>query len=217
MNAFGFRGMVSRALSKDLPPITEAVIRFPGSLLGLPLPLTETIRQWIAMQDKGFFSKASTQRMMALATMLETPHTNKELLYRFLCIPFDETEPDLLERWREMYRAESHHEHIRVLDALPEIVDPETCRTPMLDSLEADYRRCDLYYNYARLFLEEPDAILTEIQQRKNLISRGIIHILSTQRLQEKRCALCNRRLSWNWPHRLCDDCFARQNFIRKR
>ncbi|MBQ1365766.1 MAG: hypothetical protein IIY60_08135, partial [Clostridia bacterium] len=24
----------------------------------------------------------------------------------------------------------------------------------MLDSLEADYRRCDLYYNYARLFLE---------------------------------------------------------------
>ena len=212
VNAFGFRGMVARALNSGFPPITEAVVRFPGSLLGLPLPLTETIRQWIGMRDESFFSKASTQRMTALASMLETPRTDKELLYRFVCMPFDETEQDLLERWRAMYRAESHREHIDVLEALPAMIDPEACRTGMLDGLEADYRRCDLYYNYARLFLDEPDGILQEIQQRKNLISRGIIHILSTQRLQEKRCAVCNRRLSWNWPHRMCDDCFARQH-----
>ncbi|MBR4710724.1 MAG: hypothetical protein IKP10_01740 [Clostridia bacterium] len=211
VNAFGFRGMVGRALSKTLPPVTEAVIRFPGSLLGLPLPLTETIRQWVAMRDQGFFVKASTQRMMSLATMLETPHTDKELLYRFICIPFDETEPALLERWRAMYRAESHHEHWDVLADLPEMIDPESCRTGMLDGLEADYRRCDLGYNYARLFLEDPDPVLEQIQQRKDLISRGIIHILSTQRPQEKRCAVCGRRLAWNWPHRLCDDCHTRQ------
>ena len=210
VNAYGFRGMVARALSKTLPPITEAVIRFPVSLLGLPLPLTETIRQWIAMQDKGFFSKASTQRMMTLAAMLETAHTDKELLYRFICIPFDETEQSLLECWRAMYRAESQHEHVDVLDYLPEMVVPETCKTFMLDGLEADYRRCDLCYNYARVFLAEPDAVLAEIQQRKDLISRGIIHILSTQRLQEKRCSVCNHRLSWNWPYRMCDDCFQR-------
>ncbi|MBR4458746.1 MAG: hypothetical protein IKS31_07305 [Clostridia bacterium] len=211
VNAFGFRGLVANALYKTLPPITEAVIRFPGSLLGLPLPLTETIRQWMTMRDQAFFSKASTQRMMALASMLEAPNTDKELLYRFICIPFDETEQDLLERWRAMYRAESRGEHVDVLEALPEMVDPEACRTSMLDGLEADYRRCDLYYNYTRLFLGEADLILTEIQQRKNLISQGIIHILSTQRLQEKRCTVCGRRLAWNWPHRLCDACYQRR------
>ncbi len=208
VNAFGFRGQVARALQKDLPPITEAVIRFPASLLGLPLTLTETISRWISMRDKGFFSKASAQRMTMLASMLETPRTDKALLYRFVCIPFDETEPAQLERWRAMYRAESHHEHLDVAAELPEPVDPEDCKTLMLDGLEADYRRCDLCYNYTRLFLEDPDPVLEEIQRRKSLISGGIIHILSTQRLQEKRCAVCNRRLFWNWPYRLCEDCY---------
>ena len=211
VNAFGFWRLVNEALARTLPPLTEAVIRFPVSLLGLPLPLTEIIRQWMSMKDKGFFSKASTQRMMALATMLENAHTDKELLYRFICIPFDETEPDLMERWRGMYRAECRKEHIDVLGAIPEMIDPELCSTAMLDGLEADYRRCDLYYNYTRLFLEEPDEILEEIQRRKDLISQGIIHILSTQKLQEKRCAECHRRLMWNWPHRLCDDCYQKQ------
>ena len=215
VNAFGFKRLVALALEKSLPPLTEAIIRFPVSLLGLPLPLTEIIRQWIAMQDKGFFTKASTQRMASLAAMLETPNTDKELLYRFICIPFDETEPNLLERWRAMYRAECRHEHLDVLTAIPELIDPDACSTAMLDGLEADYRLCDLYYNYTRLFLEEPDEVLAEIQRRKDLISQGIIHILSTQRLQEKRCANCNRRLGWNWPYRLCDDCYQKQ--MRKR
>ena len=59
--------------------------------------------------------------------------------------------------------------------------------------------------------LEEPEDILNAIQQRKDLISQGIIHVLSTQRLQEKQCPGFGRRLAWNWPHRLCDDCFLKQ------
>ena len=85
----------------------------------------------------------------------------------------------------------------------------------MLDRLEADYRRCDLYYNYTRLFLPNPDAILEEIQYRKDLISEGIIHILSTQKLQQKTCPICRCELSWNWPYRLCDDCYRRQLRVR--
>ena len=144
MNAYGFKGVVAQALNKPLRPLTEAVIGFPESLLGLPLPLTEIINQWLVMKDKGCFSKASTARMAALAAMMETPRTDKRLLYRFLCIPFDETEPDLLARWRAMYHAECAREHIDVLAELPELMDPETCTVEQLDGLEADYRRCDL-------------------------------------------------------------------------
>ena len=217
VNAFGFKALVSQALSRPLPPLTEAIIRFPETLLGIPLPLTEIIGQWIAMKDKDFFSKASTQRMAALASLLETRRTDKALLYRFVCIPFDETEPELLEQWRAMYRAEAHGGHLDPLASLPEITNPEECVIAMLDRLEADYRRCDLHYNYARLFLEDPDGILREIQRRKDLISQGIIHILSTQKLPEKRCAACGRRLAWNWPYRLCDSCYQRGDVKRGR
>ena len=207
VNAHGFKSTVERALQKPLMPLTEAIIRFPESLLGIPLPLTEIINQWLAMKDKSCFSKASTVRMAALAAMLETRRTDKALLYRFLCIPFDETDPDLLARWKAMYHAECAGEHIEVLSEIPPYLDPDECTAPMLDGLEADYRRCDLYYNYTRLFLEDPDELLDAIQRRKYLISQGIIHILSTQKLQQKTCRVCGRSLPWNWPYALCDDC----------
>ena len=217
VNAYGFKGVVAQALNKPLYPLTEAVIRFPESLLGIPLPLTQIINQWLAMKDKGCFSKASTERMAALAAMLETPNADKALLYRFLCIPFDEDEPDLLARWKAMYQAERAHEHVEVLAEVPWLADPEGCTMQMLDGLEADYRRCDLYYNYARLFLEEPEAVLEEIQRRKSLISQGIIHILSTQKLPQRTCPSCRAPLPWNWPYRLCDVCHGRQSSFRRR
>ncbi len=215
VNAFGFKPLVAQALRKPLLPLTEAVIRFPESLLGLPLPLTQIINQWLMMEDKGCFSKASTARMAVLAGMLETPRTDKQLLYRFICIPFDETEPELLTRWKTMYHAECRGEHAPILEEIPDTLVPEECGVAMLDGLEADYRRCDLYYNYARLFLEDPDSVLTEIQRRKDLISQGIIHILSTQKLNAKTCISCKKRLPWNWPYRLCDTCYRRQTGFR--
>ena len=214
VNAFGFKGLVARALGRPLYPLTEAIIRFPESLLDIPLPLTQIISQWISMKDKTFFSKASTLRMEGLAKMMETPRTDKRLLYRFLCIPFDETDPDLLARWKAMYQAECRNEHMDVLSLIPRAPDPEACTIQMLDLLEADYRTCDLYYNYARLFLENPDSILEEIQCRKDLISKGIIHILSTQKLQQKACRSCKKRLPWNWPYPLCDACFRRGSYV---
>ena len=210
VNAFGFRQEVARALARPLLPLTEGVIGFPESLLGIPLPLTAIIDQWIRMQDKGCFSKASTVRMAELAAMMETPKTDRKLLYRFLCIPFDEKDPDLLFRWKAMYHAECRGEHIDVMPEMPEIIEPESCTIRMLDEMEADYRRCDLYYNYTRLFLPEPDNLLAEIQRRKDLISQGIVHILSTQKLQQRTCPSCRRHLPWNWPYRLCDGCFTR-------
>ncbi len=217
VNAFGFKGVVARALAKPLLPLTEAVIGFPESLLGIPLPLTQIINQWLLMKDKGCFSKASTVRMAGLAAMMETRNTDKALLYRFLCIPFDETDPDLLARWRAMYHAEAARRHIDVIAEIPPLLNPEDCTIEMLDGLEADYRCCDLYYNYARLFLTEPDRVLDEIQRRKSLISGGIIHILSTQKLPQKSCPSCGAGLPWNWPYRMCDACYSRQRHSRGR
>ena len=217
VNAFGFRPMIAQALARPLLPLTEAVIRFPDSLLGVPLSLSQTLEQWVRMADQEGFTKASTLRMANLTAMLESPNADKERVYRFVCIPFDETDPDLLIRWRTLYHLEEMGEHADILPEMPEIRDPDECTVQMLDGLEADYRRCDLYYNYARLFLPEPEKLLEEIQRRKDLISQGIIHILSTQKLQQKTCRSCRRRLPWNWPWPLCENCHRRQNAFHGR
>ena len=209
VNAYGFKPFVAQALSRPALPLTTAVIRFPESLLGLPLTLTETLNQWISMKDKSYFSKASTMRMMSLASRMETRSTDKKLLYEFLCIPFDEEDPTLLAEWKNMYHAESTGRHYDVMQILPELLDPETCTVNMLDRLEGDYRLCDLCYNYARRFLEEPEELLRTIQQRKDLISSGIIHVLSTQKLPGRKCKNCGKRLPWNWPYTICDRCYG--------
>ena len=66
-----------------------------------------------------------------------------------------------------------------------------------------------------RTFVTEGGArtghhLLAEIQRRKDLISQGIVHILSTQKLQQRTCPSCKRHLPWNWPYRLCDSCYGR-------
>ncbi|MBQ9251333.1 MAG: hypothetical protein IJ188_01680 [Clostridia bacterium] len=208
VNAYGFKPAVAAALERPALPLTTAVIRFPESLLGLPLSLTETLNQWISMKDKSYFSKASTMRMMSLAARMETRNTDKRLLYEFLCIPFDEEDPTLLAEWKNMYHAESTGGHYDVTEILPDLLDPESCTVSMLDRLEGHYRLCDLCYNYARRFLPEPESLLATIQQRKDLISSGIIHVLSTQKLPGRKCRQCGKRLSWNWPYSICDHCF---------
>ena len=215
VNAFGFKQVVAHALSRPFLPLTHAVIRFPESLLGLPLPLTEIINRWISMKDKGYFSKASTMRMAGLASRMETKATDKHLLYEFLCIPFDETDSVLLSEWKAMYHAEASGTHYNVMAVLPEYRDPDACRITMLDGLEEDYTLCDLYYNYARRFLENPEKILEEIQLRKDLISSGIIHILSTQKLLMRTCRKCGRHLPWNWPYTVCDHCHRTHAYVR--
>ena len=56
---------------------------------------------------------------------------------------------------------------------------------------------------------------MQEIQYVKGQISQGIIHILSTQRLQQRACPLCKGYLPWNWPYRLCDNCYRRQHGMK--
>ncbi len=217
VNAYGFKPLVALALSRPALPLTTAVIRFPESLLGLPLSLTETLNQWVSMKDKSYFSKASTMRMMSLASRMETRNTDKRLLYEFLCIPFDEEDPTLLAEWKNMYHAECDHRRYDVLTILPGLLDPESCTVAHLDRLEGDYRLCDLCYNYVRRFLEEPEELLRTIQQRKDLISSGIIHVLSTQKLPGRKCTQCGHRLPWNWPYAICDRCYQGRNTFRRR
>ena len=72
----------------------------------------------------------------------------------------------------------------------------------------------DAYSAYYTIFpVEEPGELLRTIQQRKDLISSGIIHVLSTQKLPGRKCRQCGKRLPWNWPYAICDHCYRSRGF----
>ena len=211
VNAYGFRQQIAQALSSPYLPLTHAVIRFPDSLLGVPMPLSRILEHWDRMPGEAGFIRASARRMLNLALPLENSRTDRNLLFRFVCIPFDESDPVLFTLWRNLYRQTAAGETADLPAMLPVIRDPEACSVSDLDSLEEEYRICDLLYNHARLFSDNPAPILEEIQRRKDLISDGIIHVLSGRRLLEKTCAVCGRSLPWNWPYPRCQLCHERR------
>ncbi|MBQ8162141.1 MAG: hypothetical protein IJ083_15550 [Clostridia bacterium] len=186
VNAPFSKRAIRKALTCQDPPIERAVIRFPETLLGIDAPLRDILRRWMAIEPHDGWDKASCERMLKLTELIERKGVDKDLIYTFICIPFDEEDMDLLTLWMDMAQSEIRGKHLPVERLLPDPPEVESCDIRMLDSLEQQYRVCDLIYNYARRFLapeSEDDTLLMAIEYVKEKISGGIMHILSTQRL----------------------------------
>ena len=113
-----------------------------------------------------------------------------------------------------MVRCEYKGKHFDVLRSLPEIPDADKCRMKNLDTLEFNYRLCDLLYNYVRHFLPEESDLFNAMNQCKYRISSGIMHILSTQKLSGRHCEICNRPLPWNSRYKTCYSCYEKQQAL---
>ncbi|MBR1686446.1 MAG: hypothetical protein IJ708_15025, partial [Clostridia bacterium] len=95
--------ILEHAIQAPSEDLHSAVIAFPETLLGIDAPLTQILQRWNEVDDQEGWQKANLERLMFLAGLMEKSHTDKAFLYRFLTIPFDERNPELLEIWKEMY------------------------------------------------------------------------------------------------------------------
>ena len=206
--ATGGISFLREALSVKDHPLTEAVIQFHESLLGIDAPLSVILSRWNDIDAQSGWNKADTDRLLFLARAMENSHTDKQFLYRMITIPFDEKDNTLLELWKEMYLLEERGKHLNVLERLPEPVDPKDLNARDLDRLEHEYRECDLFANYARLFLRSREDIRAVIEERKSLLSKAIMKILAGRKLHGKTCRRCGRHMPWNYPFSLCERCF---------
>ena len=196
------------ALSADDEPLTEAVIQFHESLLGIDAPLSVILSRWNDIDTQAGWNKADIERLLYLARTMESAHTDKQFLYRMITIPFDEKDNTLFELWKQMYILEERGKHLNVLEQLPAPVEPKLVNERDLDHLEHDYRICDLFANYARLFLRNREDIRTVIDERKSLLSKAIMKILAGKKLRGKTCRHCGRQMPWNYPFSLCEKCY---------
>ncbi len=200
---------IEYALSTPDEELTEAIIQFPETLLGIDAPLTDILHKWMEVGDQAGWKQAKIERHLFLAGLVETRNTDKQFLYRMITIPFDESKKELLAMWLEMYRSESFHEHLDVLSFLPEKIQPENVTIQMLDQLEHAYSICDLCANYVRLFLSDREELRQEIDERKYLLSKGIMKILASRKLRGKTCKRCGRSIPWDYPYWICEKCYT--------
>ncbi len=195
--------VLKAAIHARTPDIEKAYVDFPGSLKYVGNKLSETMRQWNQISMGEGYERGNIAREIALAEKAEVYTDDRDLIYSFATIPFDEKDETLMQMWFDMLYCQ--------IDSIPYVyVRMSTDRTTSDDSeelrvLEHKYKICDMLFYYKRRF--EPDRF-SWISEKKREISDRIIEILNRQKLSPRRCIICGRRLSWNHKYKFCDKCF---------
>lgn len=196
------RARIRACLNQEVPPIEQAILPFPESLLDLEGKLSKIMERWNEIPETGFFIKGDIRREIRLCRELEEYTDDKNLIYKFITIPYDEENQVLRAIWQEMFLAE--------LDQSVEPFDYEYDFIPRaiaanLPDLEFLYEKCDLIYYFCRTFNHED--CMHGLDEARREICRNMIRILSEQKLPGKRCKRCGKELPWNYPYGLCEKC----------
>lgn len=208
VNSFGEKRFITKQLNTENPPLDSAVIDFPPSLLGLDASLSDILKRWNDIPEKPGYHKADLTLKIELCEQLEKLSDDKDLIYRFLMIPFDEKEDSLRELWVELFLEEQANEYVEAEKYLP-FGGAAVPANINLQDLEYSYKVCDLLYYYLERF--GLDEELPTVREEKRLISEAITVLLEKQELPENRCKRCGRRLPWNYRYRVCDQCHLRE------
>ena len=202
------RKMVRRAIFSDIPQIREARIGFPYSLTGIEGTISQLMSKWGEIEPKSGFEHADLSVEIALAEELERETSDKDLVYKFVMIPFDEKNEVLKELWLDLFRDEKSSRTGRYMDYLPIAPSEDT----PLDALEVRFKACDMLYHYIETFTAAHTEDLRTVLIRKNEISARIMELLSRQRLSMKKCRICGKELPFRHKFGVCEECFARAN-----
>ncbi len=191
---------IQSKVNAPLPDLTEARLDFARVLVRIDGKLSEIMEHWSSMADRPPFRKTDLTIPLQLCKELEELSDNKELIYEFCSIPFNEKSYDLHWLWKEMFRKELQGEHLPL--QLPGYNNE-------LNSLEQAYQTCDLLYVYHKKFTD--GARIPEIAAHKKVISETMMKLLATKKLPRRKCRSCGRKLPWNFPYGICEECHSQQ------
>lgn len=191
----------STRLRKDLARRFHATVADIRSLaVGIPddiclvrdASLSDSIRQWMTLEYPEPFYRIDVSRDLALINYVEsvlpddqlTDIDAKQRTMALASMAFDEHDRGLYGVWKQMVAAE-------VTGTKAELpLPPAPCESSTLASLEADYRMCDLLYNYARTFGRDENK--GTLVARREEISHAIMTLLARE--SEAATSLTRRR-----------------------
>lgn len=196
---------VQARMREEPKELIEAYIGFPESLLGIDARLSEILTHWEEHPLRSGYRKADVTRERDLARSLEKATKDKELVYQFVTMPFDEEDPTTLELWTQLFLRHISGVPFDAREFLP-AVEGRAENSRELKQLEMKYRLCDLIYFYAARFAY--DEQLPLIMDTKRAISTAIMDKLKTSEWEGNRCRYCGRPLRWDDPFTVCDRCY---------
>lgn len=196
---------IQARMDEEIPPLELAPIGFPESLLGIDARLSEILSHWEEHPLAHGYAKASVARERDLARLLEKSTRDKELIYQFVTMPFDEADATTMELWTKLFLRHVSGIPFDAEDFLPPVED-DGASAHELKQLEAKYRLCDLIYFYAARFGH--DEQFDRIMAVKRDISTAIMEKLKTYQWEGNRCKYCGRPLRWDDQFTICDRCF---------
>ena len=152
------------------------------------------------------FHKRNLSVEIKLARELEELTTNKNLIYKFITIPFDEQNLEIKHMWKELFSFKNDTEEPE--NYMMYFFNRNTGNpySSNLDALELEYKKCDLLYNYLRRF--RIDSEKEQLLEYKRKLSDKISDILAKQKLPGRTCKDCGRPIPWNYPYGICQSCY---------
>ena len=174
------RSEIFRSYGQVVPDITEIPVGIPYDIaLVRDASLSDSVRQWMALEQPEPFVRIDVTRELGLLAEVESRLDERERtqidvklkVLALVTMPFDEDDRRLRRAWREMMKAELAGGEA----VLP--VPKEPAENADLRRLEEDYRYCDLLYSYARTF-SHPEHV-EELSSRRSQISSAIMRILA--------------------------------------
>lgn len=196
--------LVQKALTEEIGDIKYAMIDPPETILGLATKVSDILTLWEEKEMDGMLHKADVTRTIDLSLSLDQREDNKELVYYFAQLPFDEKSEQLCWMWHRLFNGEDSGDPVsdKELLAMREVEDS----ADELQGLEQEYKALDLLYRYAAHYGRE--SAVEDILSRKKVISEQIASILSKGRLKGKKCRMCGKKLPWDYPYGLCEKCY---------
>ena len=195
-----------------VPPLAYVYLRFPKTLLSIQSPVSVLLTEWMGMENDGLYYKSDMKQEIALAEELEDMSSDKEMIYDFCMIPFDQDDEKLHDIWLELFAiAQSGDDTYDILKYL----SYKHYASMDLDDLEEEHKIIGLllYYSWKYSIPEYSE----ELMKLKKEVCTLMIQLLSEQTYEERTCPSCGKKLPWNWPYRICDDCYKNRDMPGRR
>jgi ATP-dependent RNA helicase SUPV3L1/SUV3 len=157
---------------------------------------------WARFESPKGTNKASLSEERELYELIRDSEIEARLsmmdLYGYLHLPFSKKEQALTEQWRETMVA-----IVKGLE-LPEPI----VKASNLEELELSYKAIGLHLMFLYRLEKPTEAIYWERLRQE--ISDDVHEQLKTEvKNYKKKCKHCGKKLSWETPFQICDDCHS--------
>ena len=164
------------------------------------------------METPSIYEKMEVDELLALYVSFEhvqqdhMDEFSKEEIYKLITCSVDIDNKLVMDLWKD---------YCRDYRDVEELQFPYT-PGPDLYDLESYYKMLDLYFQFSRkvgLPIQE-ENLLEERRNTEEEISR----ILKTECASyTRKCTICGRELSWDYPFSICELCFERGKRVHPR